>query len=66
MASGLDPDRVLNVYPESMSRALLNAALLRAEMPPAWVVELLSGIMKGLGGNKAKTPKDKGQKLAPV
>lgn len=66
MASGLDPDKALNVYPESMSRSLLNAALLRAELPPTWVMEILKGITNGLGGNKVKKPKDNGQRLAPV
>lgn len=60
MVSGLDPDKALNVYPESMSRALLNAALLRAELPPTWVMELLNSIAKGFGGKK-KESKEKRQ-----
>lgn len=52
MASGLDPAKVLNEYPESMARALLNAALIRSELPPQWVVELLDSLARGLGGKK--------------
>ena len=50
VASGLDPTEVLNEYPESMARSLLNAALIRSEFPPRWVLELLEGFTKGLGG----------------
>ena len=40
----MEPEKVLNVYPESYVREFLKAAL----MPPYWVQEML----KGLGGEK--------------
>ena len=63
MVSGLDPEKALYVYPESMARQLLNAALMRAELPPRWVIELLdslAGALAGaLGGNKKGKRNDK-------
>ena len=44
LASGLDPERALNEYPESMTRSLLNAGLMRSDLPPRWVMELLEGL----------------------
>ena len=37
----------MNVYPESMARSLLNAAL----MPPLWVQEVFNSLAKGGGKN---------------
>ena len=59
MASGLDPEKVLKEYPESMSRALLNAARMKAEMPPRWVIEMLDAMAKGFGKKQKKKPSDR-------
>ena len=48
MASGLSPAAILNEYPERMARSLLQAALLRADLPPLWVQELFDSLSKAL------------------
>ena len=44
IACGLPPEKLLHEYPETMARALLNAGLLRRDMPPRWILEMFEGI----------------------